>query len=342
MRWGCHSAWRTSSTTFIWRFKFPDKKLSEQVGACLPRGGHRRGEPELRAGAVARRARGSGEATTDRTGLVCRRAFERRRRLPAAGDVACRTRLDDEPGGNAWRQVRSGTPYAYHGAADVNDKRYDSRAGLGVFYRWKPRNVQALCRDYRVLPKVHRSVFERLARNTEGYAPGSLPTELEVISTTVPPTVLDSIAATVKSAFAGRPPLLEQRRAWRVIGVTGYVLLIAAVSVLLALIFATFISDARATGAGWQATVLAVANTAISSHWINVIVRTAWHHPLARRARRRIPRPPVVGGPPARRVLLAVLARRAPETARGAVGADRGATIPRRDVGCGTPQRRGS
>ncbi len=122
-------------------------------------------------------------------------------------------------------------------------------------------------------------MFERLARNTEGYAPGSLPTEVEVISTTVPPNVLDSIAATVKNAFAGRPPLLEQGRAWRVIGVTGYVLLIAAVSVLLSLIFATFIRDARATGAGWRATVLAVANTVISSHWINVIVRTAWHHP---------------------------------------------------------------
>ena len=167
----------------------------------------------------------------------------------------------------------------YNGAADVNDKKYDSRSGLGVFYRWKPRNVEVFCRDCGVLPKVHRSVFERLARNTEGYAPGSLPTELEVISTTVPPDVLDSIAATVRNAFAGRPPLLEQGRAWRVIGVTGYVLLIAAVSVLLSLIFATFIRDARATGAGWRATVLAVANTAISSHWINVIVRTAWHHP---------------------------------------------------------------
>ena len=30
-------------------------------------------------------------------------------------------------------------------AADVNDKRYDSRAGLGVYYRWTPRNIQALC-----------------------------------------------------------------------------------------------------------------------------------------------------------------------------------------------------
>lgn len=25
--------------------------------------------------------------------------------------------------------------------------------------------------------------------------------------------------------------------------------------------------------------MLAVANTAVSSHWLNVILRTAWHHP---------------------------------------------------------------
>src|SRR4051794_7129724 len=167
----------------------------------------------------------------------------------------------------------------YSGAADVNDKGYDSRSGLGIFYRWKPRNVQALCREYCVLPKVHRSVFERIARNTEGYAPGSLPTNLEVVSTTLPPNVRDSIAATIKEAFAGKPPLVEQGRPWRVIGVIGYALLIAAVATLLALIFTTFIRDARAAGEGWRATVLALASTVISSHWINVTVRTAWHHP---------------------------------------------------------------
>ena len=133
----------------------------------------------------------------------------------------------------------------YAGAADVNDKGYDSRSGLGVFYRWKPRDVQALCAGSGVSPKVHRSVFERIARNTEGYAPGSVPTEVEVISTTVAPTVLDSIAATLRAAFDGAPPLLRQRRRWRVIGVAGYVILIAAMAALIGLIFGTFIRDAR-------------------------------------------------------------------------------------------------
>jgi hypothetical protein len=62
--------------------------------------------------------------------------------------------------------------YRFH--ADVDDKMYDSRAGVGVFYRWLPRNVRRLCVESGVTPKVHRSVFERIARNTEGYAPGSI------------------------------------------------------------------------------------------------------------------------------------------------------------------------
>ena len=74
--------------------------------------------------------------------------------------------------------------YRYH--ADVDDKMYDTRAGIGVFYRWQPRDVQLLCDANGVTPKVHRSVFERIARNTEGYAPGSLPVDAAVISTPGP------------------------------------------------------------------------------------------------------------------------------------------------------------
>ena len=37
-------------------------------------------------------------------------------------------------------QPRTVRRYWEHGSVD--DKLYDSRAGLGVFYRWKPRNMQ--------------------------------------------------------------------------------------------------------------------------------------------------------------------------------------------------------
>ena len=69
--------------------------------------------------------------------------------------------------------------------ANVDDKLYDSRAGLGVFYRWKPRNMQKVWMDQKagVLPPVHLSVLERIAHGTDGYAPGTLAPNVSVTFT---------------------------------------------------------------------------------------------------------------------------------------------------------------
>lgn len=72
--------------------------------------------------------------------------------------------------------------YWEHG--NVDDKLYDSRAGLGVFYRWKPRNMQELCIDQKAgTPALHLSVLERISNGTEGYAPGTLARTLSVTFT---------------------------------------------------------------------------------------------------------------------------------------------------------------
>ena len=73
--------------------------------------------------------------------------------------------------------------YWEHG--NVDDKMYDSRAGLGVFYRWKPRNMQTLWSGQKAgtLPPVHLSVLERLAHGTDGYAPGTLAPAVSVTFT---------------------------------------------------------------------------------------------------------------------------------------------------------------
>lgn len=67
--------------------------------------------------------------------------------------------------------------------ANVDDKLYDPRAGLGVFYRWKIRDVAALCRANNVTPKIHFTVFERIAHGTEDYAPGNIPAGTRVVIT---------------------------------------------------------------------------------------------------------------------------------------------------------------
>ena len=180
-------------------------------------------------------------------------------------------------------EVRAG----YQGAADVNDKRYDSRAGLGIFYRWRPRDVQQLCERCGVEPQVHRSVFERIARNTEGYAPGSLPTSCQVVSTAARPDVRDRIAAIIADAFQPGPPLLRRTRSRQQIGQ--------------ARILVADPHHAGHRGADVREVCkrqqrrrrrLAggrhrLADNGLSSHWLGILASTVWHYPWTRRAGRR-------------------------------------------------------
>jgi hypothetical protein len=68
--------------------------------------------------------------------------------------------------------------YAERG--NVDDKLYDSRAGLGVFYQWRPRDMKGLIDKQKAgAPKLHLSVLERIAHGTDGYAPGTLAQEVD-------------------------------------------------------------------------------------------------------------------------------------------------------------------
>src|SRR5262249_50782254 len=113
----------------------------------------------------------------------------------------------------------------YRDATDVDDKLYDSRAGLGVFYRWRPRNIDALCRQHQVTPKVHRTVYQRIARNTEGYAPGSLPPDSRII-TSSSKGIADALRRLVADHHGSRGPLMVRERGAHRIGVLAYWLLI--------------------------------------------------------------------------------------------------------------------
>lgn len=67
---------------------------------------------------------------------------------------------------------------------DVHDELYNARAGLGMYYRWEPRDIVKLCRDHHMThPKIHVSVFERIANGTGCYAPINLPHQCEVVRT---------------------------------------------------------------------------------------------------------------------------------------------------------------
>jgi uncharacterized protein (DUF2235 family) len=106
------------------------------------------------------------------------------------------------------------------------DRLYEPRSGLGVFYRWKPRNVKQLCRRKGItVPTIHVSVVERILQAPEGYAPGNLPPDCSFV-TTEPEPLLDlaTLADTVASAHGGRTAssLVEKQVTWVRVGLASY------------------------------------------------------------------------------------------------------------------------
>jgi hypothetical protein len=57
----------------------------------------------------------------------------------------------------------------------VADKLHNSRAGLALYYRWRPRRLSELCTAANVEPQLHVSVYDRTAQAVEGYAPANVP-----------------------------------------------------------------------------------------------------------------------------------------------------------------------
>lgn len=62
---------------------------------------------------------------------------------------------------------------------------HDSRAGFAAYYRYKPRDIDALCNDHEKgvfikTPKIHQSVFRRIKQKVVPYAPTALPETYEM------------------------------------------------------------------------------------------------------------------------------------------------------------------
>ena len=151
---------------------------------------------------------------------------------------------------------RAGAPFDEHGLrlnaierqsfrehASVDDKLYDPRAGLGVFYRWKIRDIDAMCADHNVIPRVHVSVLERVAHGTDDYSPGNLPARGEVVFTTPakPEHALlaKHRAASVQKVLATVPDgtLLNQVRGAVALGQASYYVYLATTMAVLVAAF---------------------------------------------------------------------------------------------------------
>ncbi|MFQ5719852.1 MAG: DUF2235 domain-containing protein [Acidobacteriota bacterium] len=84
---------------------------------------------------------------------------------------------------------------SYHERQNVHDKLYDSRSGLACFYRYKPRDIPAICAQHGLQTRIHASVFRRIGLATEGYAPGNLglPFHVAPDHEQLPRTIADSL-----------------------------------------------------------------------------------------------------------------------------------------------------
>jgi uncharacterized protein (DUF2235 family) len=121
-------------------------------------------------------------------------------------------------------------------ASDRDGRLYDSRSGLGGYYRYGPRKMADLCnarnsndpKDEVTIaePKIHFSVFERMKNGAHAYAPFVLPETYAVVDDDG--RILDGPkraahglyeSPTLATARAGRDPktLLNLRQYWRAI-----------------------------------------------------------------------------------------------------------------------------
>ena len=126
--------------------------------------------------------------------------------------------------------------------ANVDDKLYDPRAGLGIFYRWKPRDIAAICRDNHVSPTLHLSVLERIAHGTDDYGPGNLPPNAKVVITPMGNRAKDmaadqrarAVQAVLAAAHGGGGPLLSRVKGDILMGRFAYYVYVTTCAVFLA------------------------------------------------------------------------------------------------------------
>jgi uncharacterized protein (DUF2235 family) len=127
----------------------------------------------------------------------------------------------------------------FEGHSTVNDQLYDPRAGIGVFYRWAPRDIDRLCAKSGT-PKIHLSVLERLAHGTDDYSPGNLPFNAEVVVTPADDPWADAAAEIRAQAVQDvlhrvqrQPRLLDQAKPAIAVGDASYWAFLLAWLVLL-------------------------------------------------------------------------------------------------------------
>lgn len=150
----------------------------------------------------------------------------------------------------------------YRDHANVDDKLYDPRAAVGIFYRWFPRDIARMCRGSGVRPKIHLSVLERIAHGTEDYRPGNLPGDSQVVITPTGDPDKDASAleraaavqAVLNQGHAGTSSLLDVVATHLSVGRFSYRVFVLTISAVL-LLAAGFSAGAWVSAGAYVASV---------------------------------------------------------------------------------------
>ncbi|WP_455223406.1 DUF2235 domain-containing protein [Kaarinaea lacus] len=103
----------------------------------------------------------------------------------------------------------------YKELANVNDKLYDSRSGLAVYYRYAPRDISKICKNYHIkTPLIHNSVLQRSLNVTDGYAPGNLPKGCRFVSSEQEGFVNEYECSIFNKKMDGNKSLLNLVSSW--------------------------------------------------------------------------------------------------------------------------------
>ncbi|MCA1416323.1 DUF2235 domain-containing protein [Bradyrhizobium sp. NBAIM20] len=113
-------------------------------------------------------------------------------------------------------------------AQDKDGCLYDSRAGIGGYYRYGPRRISRLARQtfswttgdevYVQKPKIHQTVLRRIQNNAHVYGPIGIPHDYDVVSPVVAPDGclhfrIDGLPATQAEVTPNTPETATQAQA---------------------------------------------------------------------------------------------------------------------------------
>ena len=156
--------------------------------------------------------------------------------------------------------------YATHG--NVHDKLYDSRAGLAVYYRFKPRDIHAMCHDKGVAAKIHESVLDRIVAMSNGYAPGNMPNNIHFAPVSTPSPRLKRAEKLIKEALGQHSSALDRVRHWIVVRKWAHFIFLLFTGSAL---YYTFRADGTVAGAA-----MSLMQDIAQPDFMSVLVSKAW------------------------------------------------------------------